>query len=171
MSFNVTLYYISSTTTAISPRLSICLLPICLRVSFQFLEVSPLNHCVSSSNFFTCLPPMSPRFSQQSLLISPRISFKCFSFDIHPWMIFNALSPLTMLQYYFHYLLLEIVLPPQCLQIGLCVSFQYLLLMSSNVSPYFLPKYLLLFFHGSPSNVSSYLLQMFLLWDFFWNDV
>ena len=38
-------------------------------------------------------------------------------------MMFNALLPLTMFQYYFHYL--PLVLPPQYLQMDLCVSFQY----------------------------------------------
>ena len=72
-------------------------------------------------------------------------------------------SPVTMLRYYFHYL--PLLLPPQCFQMDLCVSFQYFLSMSSNVSPvpYLLPKYLLVFFHGSLSNVFSYLLQMFFL--------
>ena len=182
-------FHVSSCLLLMSPRVSIqcfhvypsnvsyCFLPMSPRVSFQcLLPISPRvffqRLCISPSNIsFKCLP-MSPHISFQSicvfsstglLIMSPRISFKCFSFEIYPGMMFNTLSPLTMLRYYFHYL--PLLLPPQCFQMDLCVSFQYFLSMSSNVSPvpYLLPKYLLVFFHGSLSNVFSYLLQMFFL--------
>ena len=94
---------------------------------------------MSPSNIsFQCLP-MSPHISFQSiclssstglLLVSPRISLKCFSFEIYLGIMFNALLPLTMFQYYFHYL--PLVLPPQYLQMDLCVSFQYQHSLRSN---------------------------------------
>ena len=119
------------------PRVSF--LSTCMRVSFQCLHVSPSN--VS----FQCLPmsPISP--SKVSACLRPRTSFKCFSFEIYPGMMFNALSPLTMLRYYFHYL--PLVLLPQCLHMS-----------PFNVFTCLLP-------------MSACLLLMFLLLDLPWNDV